>query len=59
MSSRRLLARAQAEGAVRADLEPQDVPMLVGSAILGSSWSPEGEPWRRFVAVVLDGMRTR
>ena len=56
---RRLLARAQAAGAVRADLEPQDVPMLVGSAILGSSWSPEGEPWRRFVAVVLDGMRTR
>ncbi len=55
----KVVSRAQAEGAVRADLLPQDVPMLVGSAILGSSWSPEGEPWRRFVAVVLDGMRTR
>jgi AcrR family transcriptional regulator len=53
----RLVGRAQAEGAVRADLRPEDVPMLVGSAILGSSWSPEGEPWRRYVAVVLDGMR--
>src|SRR5262249_4775932 len=55
----RLLGRAQEEGAVRADLAPQDVPMLVGSAILGSSWSHEGEPWRRYVAVVLDGMRAR
>ena len=44
--------------AVRADLVLR-TPMLVGSAILGSSWSPEGEPWRRFVTVVLDGMRLR
>ncbi len=55
----RLLSRAQNDRAVRADLVPADVPMLVGSAILGSSWSPEGEPWRRFVTVVLDGMRFR
>jgi AcrR family transcriptional regulator len=55
----RLVSRAQAEGSVRADLRAEDVPVLVGSAILGSTWSREGEPWRRFVAVVLDGMRTR
>src|SRR5580765_2626313 len=55
----RLVSRAQAEGAVRADLAPEDVPMLVGSAILGSTWSTAEEPWRRYVAVVLDGMRAR
>jgi AcrR family transcriptional regulator len=54
----RVVTRAQAEGAVRADLAPEDVPMLIGSAIQGSSWSGGDEPWRRFVAVVLDGMRT-
>jgi hypothetical protein len=32
--------------------------MLIGSAIQGSTWSGGDEPWRRFVAVVLDGMRT-
>lgn len=53
----RLVSRAQAEGAVRTDLRPEDVPMLVGSAIVGSTWSPEDEPWRRYVSVVLDGMR--
>jgi hypothetical protein len=42
---------------VRADLAPEDVPMLIGSAILGSTWSRDGEPWRRYVSVVLDGMR--
>ena len=53
----RLVSRAQAAGAVRADLAPEDVPMLIGSAILGSTWSPAEEAWRRYVAVVLDGMR--
>jgi AcrR family transcriptional regulator len=52
-----VVSRAQAQGAIRPDLAPEDVPVLVGSAILGSTWSPEGEPWRRYVAVVLDGMR--
>ena len=55
-----LVSRAQAQGAIRADLAPEDVPVLVGSAILGSTWSPaDDEPWRRYVAVVLDGMRSR
>jgi AcrR family transcriptional regulator len=51
-----LVSRAQAEGAVRADLRPEDVPVLVGSAIVGSTWTPGDEAWRRYVAVVLDGM---
>jgi AcrR family transcriptional regulator len=53
-----LVSRAQAQGAVRGDLAAGDVPVLVGSAILGSTWSPgDDEPWRRYVAIVLDGMR--
>jgi AcrR family transcriptional regulator len=55
----RVVSRAQAEGAVRADLAPEDVPVLVGAAILGSTSSPSGGSWRRYVAVVLDGMRAR
>ncbi len=55
----RLVARAKAEAAVRADLRAEDVPVLVGSAILGSTWSPSDEAWRRYVAIVLDGMRSR
>ena len=54
----RLVSRAQAGGAVRADLRPEDVPVLIGSAILGSTWTPGDEAWRRYVAVVLDGMRS-
>jgi len=54
---RRLVARAQADGAVRADLAAEDVPMMVGSAILGSTWSGADDAWRRYVAVVLAGMR--
>jgi AcrR family transcriptional regulator len=54
----RLVARAQESGAVRPDLRPQDVPVLVGSAIQGATWTP-GDDWRRYVSVVLDGMRTR
>ena len=39
---------------------PQDVPVLVGSAILGcDAVAASGEAWRRYVAVVLDGLRTR
>jgi AcrR family transcriptional regulator len=50
-----VVARAQAAGAVRGDVEPHDVPSLVRAAIRAA---PDGE-WRRFVEVVLDGLRAR
>jgi AcrR family transcriptional regulator len=53
-----IVSRAQEAGAVRADLAPEDLPMLVGSTILGSAGLPGPDPWRRYVAIVLDGMRT-
>lgn len=52
-----LVSQAQREGSLRADLRPEDVPVLIGSALLGSAQSGDPEAWRRYVAVVLDGLR--
>ena len=53
--SARIVARAQHAGAVRADVKPADVPALVRAALLAA---PD-EHWRRYVSVVLDGLRAR
>ena len=45
------------EGSLRLDIEPEDVPVLVGSAILGSAQAADPDAWRRYIAVVLDGLR--
>jgi AcrR family transcriptional regulator len=49
----RIVARAQRAGAVRRDVRPEDVRILVRSAL---TTAPEGQ-WRRHLAVVLDGLR--
>jgi AcrR family transcriptional regulator len=49
----RIVSRAQTAGAVRRDVQPADVQLLVRSALISS---PEGQ-WRRYLAVVLDGLR--
>lgn len=49
----RLVERAQAAGALRTDVGAHDVPNLVGAAIRSA---PPGQ-WRRYVEVVLDGLR--
>jgi AcrR family transcriptional regulator len=54
-----LVTRAQKQGSLRGDVDADDVPVLVGSAILASSQASGGEAWRRYVAVVIDGLRTR
>ncbi len=51
-----LIARAQAAGALRKDVSADDVSTLVGTAIRGAYGSKEPELWRRYVAVVLDGL---
>ena len=53
-----LVTRAQQEGSLRLDIEPGDVPVLVGSAILGSTQATDPDAWRRYVAVVLAGLRS-
>jgi len=56
---RRMLARAQAAGQVRADLGPTDIPLIIfvltEATVLARQASPE--IWRRYLTLVLDGMR--
>jgi len=49
----KLVARAQRAGAVRQDVKPDDVQVLVRSALTSA---PPGR-WRRYLDVVLDGLR--
>ena len=51
---RRLVAGAQRAGALRRDLKPAEVGPLVRAALLAA---PPGQ-WRRYLDVVLDGLRT-
>ncbi len=52
----RLVARAQEQGSLRADVGADDVTSLVRAAIQ-AGLEAEPDAWRRFVAVVLDGLR--
>jgi AcrR family transcriptional regulator len=49
----RIVSRAQRAGALRQDLKPADVQLLIRSALTAA---PAGE-WRRYLEVVLDGLR--
>jgi len=49
----RIVSRAQRADAVRRDVKPADVQLLVRSALPSA---PEGQ-WRRYLEVVLDGLR--
>lgn len=49
----RIVLRAQRAGAVRRDVKPEDVRLLVRGALTNA---PEGQ-WRRHLDVVLDGLR--
>jgi AcrR family transcriptional regulator len=49
----RIVSRAQRAGAVRRDVKPADVQLLVRAALTSA---PPGQ-WRRYLDVVLDGLR--
>ena len=51
----KLVARAQRAGTVRRDLKPADVSRLIRGALE----SAPPEHWRRYLDVVLDGLRVR
>jgi AcrR family transcriptional regulator len=57
----RLVARAQADGSLRPDVDPTDMPLL--QLMLGSlsecTRKSDPEVWRRFLVILMDGMRTR
>ena len=52
-----LVRRAQEAGAVRRDSAAEDVPVLVASAIQPALASAEPARWRRYVDIVLNGLR--
>jgi AcrR family transcriptional regulator len=55
----RLVGRAQQDGKLRADLRPTDIPLI--EFMLGSAAEYAGSVrpglWRRYLAIVLDGLR--
>jgi AcrR family transcriptional regulator len=57
----RLVERAQAQGSLRADLKPTDLPLL--QLMLGSlsecTRNVDPEVWRRYLGILTDGLRTR
>lgn len=53
----RLIRRAQRSGALRRGLDALDIGALVGAAIQASSHADRDDAWRRYVQVVLDGLR--
>ncbi|MDV9171418.1 helix-turn-helix domain-containing protein [Streptomyces sp. W16] len=54
-----LIDRAKEQGALRADVEPLDFPMI--QLMVGAITDQTGEPdlWRRYLRMLLDGMRSR
>jgi AcrR family transcriptional regulator len=55
----RLIERAQADGQVRADLRPTDVPMIefMVAAAAEYAWQVRPTVWRRYLALILDALR--
>ncbi len=54
-----VVERAQAAGVLRADVTVEDVPGLCAVAARLPQWKLESQPdvWRRYLGVVLDGLR--
>jgi AcrR family transcriptional regulator len=55
----KLVERARNDGHLRPDVEPSDMPIISLLAGTVSEWAGHVEPelWRRYVALLLDGMR--
>jgi AcrR family transcriptional regulator len=54
-----LIARAQAQGALRSDFTPEDMPMLfwTGGRVAEMTSAVAPDLWRRYLGLVLDGLR--
>jgi AcrR family transcriptional regulator len=55
----RMVERAQAAGQLRADLRPTDIPFIVFLLAEATQLAHSASPgiWRRYLALILDGMR--
>ena len=49
--------RARRAGAIRRGVDSRDIGALVGAAIMAAQHAERDEDWRRYVQVVLDGLR--
>jgi AcrR family transcriptional regulator len=56
----KLVARAQADGSLRPDVQPTDMPLLqlMLGALSECTRDVDPEVWRRFLGIVTDGLRT-
>jgi hypothetical protein len=54
-----LVARAKAQGRLRSDILPLDLPLI--QLMLGAVTEHFAEPelWRRYLALIIDGLRDR
>lgn len=52
-----LIGKARAEGALRSDLTADDVGALIGSVMQAAMQREQPEAWRRYVQIILDGLR--
>ena len=51
------IRRARRQGAIRGGVDARDIGGLVGAAVQAASHSERPDAWRRYVQVVLDGVR--
>ncbi len=57
--TRELIRRAQEDGSLRADFAPEDMPLvfLTGGRVLEAARGVAPELWRRYLGLLLDGLR--
>jgi AcrR family transcriptional regulator len=53
----RLIRRARRQGAIRRQVDARDIGALVGAAIQAAAHAERSDEWRRYVQVVVDGLR--
>jgi AcrR family transcriptional regulator len=55
----KLVTRAQADGSVRADLRPTDIPLIEFMLAMTAEYAQPVRPgvWRRYLTIILDGLR--
>jgi AcrR family transcriptional regulator len=56
-STNELMQRAVAQGRMRADVTTEDVPMMMCGAGSVMRLSPGSDAWRRYLTLMLDGLR--
>jgi AcrR family transcriptional regulator len=56
-STQLLIERAKAQGRMRPDASERDVPMMMAGASAVMQLSPTPDAWRRYLTLMLDGLR--